>query len=48
MRLENIVPKSVQEAHEGEAQEEAESSPKLCHQGGERVDKLLLLDVRYV
>ena len=30
------------ESHEGEPQEEPQGAPKLCHQGGKRVDQLLL------
>ena len=33
----------VPDCHEGESEEEPESSPKLCHQGCQGVDQLLLL-----
>ena len=36
---------AVPERHEGEAEEEAEDAPELCHQGGPGVDQLLRLHV---
>ena len=43
----NIL-QSVPEGHEGESDEEAEGSPELRHEGGQRVDQLLRLHVRPV